>query len=186
MIANALALLLLFTFAGYFSYKYFYKNENIFASPGSLDTGSATRGTAQNLPAQPSSQPFPQQQGPGLPSPPLPASPIDEGGIRRVFETIKQANLTENIDLFMSCYSTGFPGYQEKRNNTLKTWQDYDMTKLDFTLSNLTATQNRAEITVNWQINAFSPGSGQTENFNTTNSVTLQNESGQWKIINLR
>lgn len=177
MIANGLALVLIFSFAGFFGYRYFYKKENIFT------TAPAPAPAAPSGPAITGS-PF----SPGPPPPPLPpgvASPADEG-IRRVFDTIKQANLSENIDLFMSCYSPAFPGYQEKRNSTLQTWQEYDMTKLDYTLSNITINQNRAEVTVNWQISAFSPGSGQTENFNSTHAVTLLNEGGQWKIINLR
>jgi hypothetical protein len=178
MIANVVALLLFFSFGGFFAYKYFYKNENIF----SPHPGAPTPVTSVPItPANPLSLPG---QAP-LPLPPSVTPPADEG-VRRVFETIKQANLTENIDLFMSCYSPAFSGYQEKRNSTLQTWQEYDMTKLDFTLSNLTVNQNRAEVTVNWQISAFSPGTSQTENFNSNHSVTLLNEGGQWKILNLR
>jgi hypothetical protein len=174
MIANVVALLLLFSFGGFFVYKYFYKKENIF-SPNPGLPAVVTSGAV--IPANPAVVPG---------QAPLVVPPQADEGVRRVFETIKQANLTKNIDLFMSCYSPAFPGYQEKRNSTLQTWQEYDMTKLDFTMSNLTVNQNRAEVTVNWQISVFSPGTSQTENFNSNHSVTLLNEGGQWKILNLR
>jgi rRNA maturation endonuclease Nob1 len=109
-----------------------------------------------------------------------------EEEIRKVFENIKQANMTKDINLFLSCYSTAFPNMEEKKDNTLQTWKDMDITALSYTMRDLISQQNSAEVTVDWQITFRSADSGKAETFNTTNKVVLQREGGQWKIVDLK
>jgi hypothetical protein len=116
------------------------------------------------------------------PPPPPPTS--SEGEIKKVFETIKQANMTEDINLFMTCYSTTFPNLNEKKEKTIQTWKDMDITDLAYTMRDLIVQQNTAEVTIDWQITTLD--NGQTETFNTTNNVVLQKEGDQWKIVKLR
>ncbi|MBM4139874.1 MAG: zinc ribbon domain-containing protein [Nitrospira sp.] len=111
---------------------------------------------------------------------------LPEEEIRKVFETIKKANLSEDINLFMSCYSPSYPTHEDKKNQTVKNWQDYDFADLSFTVRDLIVNQNTAEVTVDWQINARSAKTGETQTFNITNNVVLQKESGQWKITALK
>jgi hypothetical protein len=109
-----------------------------------------------------------------------------EEEIRKVFENIKQANMTKDINLFLSCYSTAFPNMEEKKDKTLQTWKDMDITALSYSMRDLISQQNSAEVTIDWQIISKSADSGKTETFNTTNNVVLQREGGQWKIVDLK
>lgn len=117
------------------------------------------------------------------PSPSVPAT-SPEGEIKKVFETIKQANMTEDINLFITCYSTAFPNLEEKKEKTIQTWKDIDITDLAYTMRDLIVQRNTAEVTIDWQITTLN--NGQTETFNTTNNVVLQEEGDQWKIVKLR
>lgn len=149
---------------GFFGYTYFFKKE---------------MGT--NVPATQSGQPLP----PSTSTPPT-STASSEAEIKKVFDTIKQANMTEDINLFMSCYSTAFPNLEEKKGNTIQTWKDMDITALNFAMRDLITMTNTAEVTIDWLITTRSADSGQTETFNTTNNVVLQKEGGQWKIVSLK
>jgi rRNA maturation endonuclease Nob1 len=149
---------------GFFGYTYFFKKENT------------------NVPVSPSGQ------RPTLltPAPTNTASASLEGEIKKVFDTIKQANMTEDINLFMTCYSTAFPNLEEKKDKTIQTWKDMDITGLAYTMRDLIVQQNTTEVTIEWQITTRAADGGQTETFNTTNNVVLQKEGDQWKIVNLK
>ena len=124
-------------------------------------------------------------QGPSSPSPSV-STASSEGEIKKIFDTIKQANMTEDINLFMTCYSTAFPNLEEKKEKTIQTWKDMDITGLAYTMRDLIVQQNTTEVTIDWQITTRAADSGQTETFNTTNNVVLQKEGDQWKIVNLK
>lgn len=149
---------------GVFGYKYFFKKE----------------GDANESLTQIGKAPTPTKQSSSIPA------ATSEGEIKKVFEAIKQANITKDINLFLSCYSTVFPNLEEKKEKTIRTWKDMDITSLNFMIRDLIAHQNITEVTIDWQITARSTDSGQTETFNTTNNVVLQKEGDQWKIVNLK
>lgn len=160
-IAGGIVAITLLMTGGYFGYKYFIKKDKDEIAVSSL-------------------------KDKGTPSIPPSSHALPEEEMIKVFETIKRANLSEDINLFMSCYSSAYPSYEEKKNQTIKNWQDYDFTDLTFTVRDLIVNQNAAEVTVDWQITARSANTGETQTFNTTNNVVLQKESGQWKITSLK
>ncbi len=151
---------------GFLGYKYFFKKE---------DTMNVSVSQITKAPLPPSTKN----------SPSLPA-PSSEDNIKKVFETIKQANLTKDINLFISCYSPSFSNLAEKKDKTLQNWKDMDITGLTYTVRDLIVQQNTTEVTIDWQITTRAADSGQTETFNTTNNVVLQKEGDQWKIVDLR
>ena len=149
---------------GFFGYTYFFKKDK------NLNVSATQSG---------------QTSPPSTFSPPAATASL-EGEIKKVFETIKQANMTEDINLFMTCYSTAFPNLEEKKEKTIQTWKDMDITNLTYAMRDLITQPNTAEVTIDWQITTRSADSGRTETFNTTNNVVLQKEGGQWKIVNLK
>ncbi len=167
--AAAIVVLLVLGTSGFLSYKYFYKS------------GSSAK-IVDATPNKPSIAGNSSAAGSG--AAPTVSSVEDE--IKKVFETIKNANLSEDINLFMSCYSRSFPGYEEKKESTIDNWRSYDFTQLNFNVRDILVTQNTAELTVHWQINIRSTDKGETRSINTTNNVVLQKEGGQWKIASLK
>lgn len=110
-------------------------------------------------------------------------SPEEE--IHEIFNKIKQAHLSENIDIFMECYSSEFPEYAKKRNQTINTWEDFDFKNVSFALRNLNIDKEKAEVTADWIITAYEKTSDKLRDIRVTNNVFLQKEDGQWKIADL-
>jgi hypothetical protein len=86
-------------------------------------------------PAAPS---VPTSQAPGAASPSAPEGDL-KGELLQTLSTVRDAQIKKNITEFMSAYSNTFPGYDQKRQDTLKSWQNYDYLKLAFTVDKVQA-----------------------------------------------
>lgn len=109
-----------------------------------------------------------------------------EEEIKKVFETVQKAMETQDINLYMSGFSAAFPGFEDKKKQTAKTWEENDLTDIRFTLRDLIIQKDTAEVTVEWSFTSKNKKGSQAEPLTSETGATLQKETGQWKIINLK
>jgi hypothetical protein len=139
-----------------------------------------------------SSKPIVQENvfSPSTPSSPINPPPAmkdpEAEKIRSLFETIKQANLKKNIDLFMSCYSREFKGREGKRQDALETWGFFNYLDLSYDLKEQTISGDIANVRLEWLIRISKKAGGQPENRRTLLDVTLKREDGRWKIKEIK
>ncbi len=106
--------------------------------------------------------------------------------IKKLLENIRQANLKKNIGLFMSCYSSTFKDRAGKRRETLKNWGNFTYTDLSYTLRKYSISGDTAQATVEWVIRLSPKAGGKPRETKTVLDVTLNKESGGWKIKNIK
>ena len=102
--------------------------------------------------------------------------------IKVLFETIKQANLKKNIDLFMSCYSLDFKDRKRKRLDTLENWKHFHYLDLNYSLKKQTVSRDIATVRVEWSMKISPKGTGKPEESRTVLDVVLKREGDRWKI----
>jgi len=106
----------------------------------------------------------------------------EKESIKTLLENIRQANLKENIDLFLSCYSSAFKDREGKKKETLETWGNFDYVSLSYDLKSHSVSGDIAHARVEWQLR-FSPKSGGApQESKTVLDVTLKKENDVWKI----
>jgi ketosteroid isomerase-like protein len=124
-----------------------------------------------------------------LPSPPDP-QPVKENKeverIGSVFENIRRANLQQDIDLFMSCFSRDFKGAERKRKDTLKIWDTFNYHDLSYDLKKQTISGDTADVRLEWVVRTSERVGGKAHNGRTVLDVTLKREDGHWKIKGIK
>jgi len=114
---------------------------------------------------------------------PSPAPTQEEiAKIRSLLETIKQANLTKDIDLFISCYATDFNGRDGKKQSTLETWRNLNFVALSYDLQQPVISGNTATARIEWSMKTSDSKGGPLEEDRTVLDVTLKKEKGDWMI----
>jgi RNA polymerase subunit RPABC4/transcription elongation factor Spt4 len=98
--------------------------------------------------------------------------------IRVLLETIRQANLTKNIDLFMSCYSAAF----KDREETFETWENFNYLHLSYDLKRSSISDNAVNAKVEWRIKFSPKAGGPAQESQTVLDVTFKKEDDGWKI----
>jgi hypothetical protein len=126
------------------------------------------------------------------PAPPAPATagafPEDlKEQLQATLTNLRQAQLHKDINGLMSVYSTDFPTYDLKRQETLKYWKGYDFTKLVITVDKVQAIDSGhalAWITCYQEVRNRKT----RELFSGIDSLQLQfvKEKGNWRISNLQ
>ena len=102
----------------------------------------------------------------------------------QVFETIKKANLTKDINLFMSCYSPKFKLLDSKKRDTLTNWNQYDYNALNYDIKGLTIHKDKASGIVEWIFSVQTKDTKKTFSKSILYNVVLEKTSdGTWKIV---
>ncbi len=127
--------------------------------------------------AQPSHPIIPPSQNP---TPVIETKEAKE--IMSLFETIKQANLEKNIDLFMSCYSQDFKDRKRKRLDTLESWKTFNYLNLTYDLKSKTVSGNTANVRVEWLMKISQKETEKREDSRSISEVVLKREGNHWKI----
>lgn len=110
------------------------------------------------------------------------AETLEIGKIKGLLENIRQANLQENIDLFISCYATDFKDREGKKKATLDYWKKFDYLDLSYDLKNPSISPDAAKARVEWVIKISSKTGGQPRESKTILDVTFKKEEEGWKI----
>jgi ketosteroid isomerase-like protein len=121
---------------------------------------------------------------PSINSPPVVINEMEKIG--SVFESIKQANLSKDIDLFVSCFSRDFDGMEAKRRDTLRMWENYNYLSLSYHLTKQTISGDTASITLEWLVRTSQKTGGKPQEGRTVLDVTLKREEGLWKIKQIK
>ncbi len=106
--------------------------------------------------------------------------------IKGLLENIRQANLREDIDLFMSCYANDFKEREKKKRSVLESWKDSDYLDLSYDLKSKAVTVDTAKIQVEWLIRTARSVTGQLEEGQLLVEALLKKESGFWKIKEIK
>ena len=106
--------------------------------------------------------------------------------IKNLLENIRQGNLKNNIDLFMSCYAPVFKDREGKKRETLETWENFNYLNLSYDLKSHSISGNIAHARIAWQIK-FSPKTGgPTQESQTVLDVTFKRGDAGWKITEVK
>jgi hypothetical protein len=102
--------------------------------------------------------------------------------IKGLLENIRQANLREDINLFLSCYAADFKGLEKKKQKTLESWEQSDYLDLSYNLKSQSLTDDTAKIQVEWLIRTARSATGQLEEAELLLEALLKKEGDLWKI----
>ena len=106
--------------------------------------------------------------------------------LQSVLSTLREAQLHKDIVQFMSVYSLTFPNLDDKRANTLKSWENYDYTNLVFTIDKIQPIDpNNALAWVTWYIDTRNRRTQDLSSTTQTFQVRFAKELGQWRIRSL-
>jgi hypothetical protein len=106
--------------------------------------------------------------------------------IKSLFETIKQANLQQDIDLFMTCFSRDFADREKKRLEALKTWNHFNYLNLSYHLKKQMISGETADIRLEWLIRSSVKVGGKLQENRVTLDAILRKENGRWKIQEIK
>ncbi len=111
---------------------------------------------------------------------------VESREIAALFENIRQANLREDINLFMSCFSREFSGSEGKRKDTLRIWETFYYQDLSYELKKQTISGDTADVRLQWLVMASERLSGKPYIGTTVLDVTLKREDGYWRIKEIK
>ena len=106
--------------------------------------------------------------------------------IKVLFESIREANLKKNIDLFMSCYSRDFKDRRSKQASTLETWRHFNYLGLSYHVKTQTVSGTTAHMKVEWLAKVVQKTGGPSQESRSLLDVTLKKENALWKIKEIK
>ena len=106
--------------------------------------------------------------------------------IKSLFETVRQANLQQDIDLFMTCFSRDFTDREKKRLEALKTWNHFNYLNLSYHLKKQMISGEIADIRLEWLIRSSVKVGGKLQENRVTLDAILRKENGRWKIQEIK
>jgi hypothetical protein len=119
-------------------------------------------------------------------APPAPAATDLKQDLQSVLSTLRDAQLRKDIVLFMSAYSLTFPGLDDKRAKTSKSWENFDFTNLVFTVDKIQPIDpDNAVATVTWYIDTRNRRNQELTSTSQTYQVRFAKELGKWRIRSL-
>jgi hypothetical protein len=120
---------------------------------------------------------------------PTPTAPEEElkGKLQKVLSTLRDAQLKKNITEFMGVYATNFPNSDQKRQEALKSWENYDYANLVFTVDKVQAIDaNNALAWVTWYMDVRNRSNQELSSATQTYQVRFVQEQGNWRIQELK
>jgi hypothetical protein len=106
--------------------------------------------------------------------------------IKVLFESIREANLNKNINLFMSCYSRDFRDRKSKQASTLETWRQFNYLGLSYHVKTQTILGTTAHMRVEWLAKLVRNTGGPSQESRSLLDVTLKKENVLWKIKEIK
>lgn len=103
-----------------------------------------------------------------------------------LFDLIKKANITKDIDLFMSCFSPNFKLLDNKKANRLKVWNEYDYNSLKYNIKGFVILKDKASGLVEWEFYARQKNTEKKISAMFLYNVVLEKDNkGAWKILSM-
>ncbi len=138
--------------------------------------------------------PPPQAVAPAPPAPspapsapavaPAPASaPELREQLQAVLAAMRTAHLNKDIDQYLNCYSPAFPGLEQKRQETLAAWNNFDFLNAFYALEDIRpAGENTVNASVTWTIETLNRRTQESASAKQTYRVRFAREEGAWRI----
>jgi hypothetical protein len=103
--------------------------------------------------------------------------------LEEVLNKIKEANLNKNILLFMDTLSVLYPQLEKKRQEVLKTWENFDFKGMAYTIKKIQESNSgNAVAEVNWRTSTQNLTTKDLRTDDFQYRVWFAKELGQWKI----
>jgi hypothetical protein len=128
---------------------------------------------------------------PSQPATPAPApAPTAEAGLKEQLQkelsVLREAQLRKDIVQFMSVYSLTYPELDDKRANTLRSWERYDFTNLVFTIDKIQPIDpDNAIAVVTWYMDTKTRRTQDLSSSSQTFQVRFAKEKDKWRIRSL-
>jgi hypothetical protein len=136
-------------------------------------------------PAPPAPAPAPAVPAPA-PEPAPPAETNLKEQLQKELSILREAQMRKDIVQFMSLYSLTYPGLDDKRANTLKSWERFDFTNLVFTIDKIQSIDSDNAIAwVTWYIDTKNRRTQELSSSSQTYQVRFAKEQGKWRIRSL-
>lgn len=124
----------------------------------------------------------PEAMGPAAPTP---ASALKDQ-LQSVLSAMREAHLKKDIVQYMNCYSLTFPDREEKRQDTSKSWDEYDYLKLVFTLDEVQPLDsNNATARATWYIDTRNRRTQELSSLKQVYRIRFAKELANWRIRSL-
>ncbi len=141
----------------------------------------------------PAPAPAPKAEAPAPPAPaPAPVVPAaaPEADLKKqvqsVFNAMREAHLNKNLDQYLNCYSPSFPGLAQKRQDTLRDWENYDFVNVYFAIDDLKPLDaDTVSSTVTWNLDTRNRRTQEYVSAKQTYRVRFAREQGAWRIQGL-
>ncbi len=103
--------------------------------------------------------------------------------IRELLENIRQANLHQDMELFLSCFSKEFKDREGKKRATLESWKKFNYIELSYHLKKFSLSSSEtARAKVVWSLKYCPKSGGSPQENRTVLEVLFQKEEEGWKI----
>jgi Double zinc ribbon len=137
-------------------------------------------------PVPPAEPPAPSQSATPAPEPAAPAEAGLQEQLQKELSILREAQLRKNIVQFMSIYSLTFPGLDDKRARTLKSWDRFDFTNLVFTIDKIQPIDpDNAIAWVTWYMDTKNRRTHNLASSSQVFQVRFAKELGKWRIRSL-
>jgi hypothetical protein len=137
-------------------------------------------------PAPPAEPPAPSQSATPAPEPATPAEAGLQEQLQKELSILREAQLRKDIVQFMSIYSLTFPGLDDKRARTLKSWDRFDFTNLVFTIDKIQPIDpDNAIAWVTWYMDTKNRRTHNLASSSQVFQVRFAKELGKWRIRSL-
>jgi len=140
---------------------------------------------APTTPVAPAAPTAEKPAPPAAPTPAAEATLADE--VAETLNNLREAQLKNDIILFMSCYSYLYPSLDKKRETTLEYWKDFKFLDLNFILDDIKPMgENNALARVTWTMQIQTRKSQEFDSFTQTFRVVLAKELGKWRVRSIK
>jgi hypothetical protein len=142
--------------------------------------------------------PAPATPTPRTPAPPVgpltaltPSAPTTGANLKeqlqKVLTTLRDAQMKKNISEFMSVYATTFPNFDQKRQATLSSWENFDYANLVFTVDKVQAIDPKNALAwVTWYMDVRNRNTQELSSATQTYQVRFIEQQGGWRIMEIK
>lgn len=110
---------------------------------------------------------------------------VTEGDINNLLADIKKANLTKDLALWKSRYSSGYLAAREKKENIAEQWKKVDFTSLEYKVEDLQTGAGSASATITWDLEFKPRKSGDIKKITQRLRADFAVEDGRLKITSV-
>ncbi|MFZ5447898.1 MAG: double zinc ribbon domain-containing protein [Thermodesulfobacteriota bacterium] len=151
-------------------------------SPPPAPPPQAPKAEAPVTPTTPAA-PAPSTSAAPTPEQTPPATADLKEQLQSVLSLLREAQVHKDIVQFMSVYSATYPQLDDKRGDTLKSWENFDFTNLVFTFDKIQLLDpDNAIAQVTWYMDTRNRRNQELASITQTYEVRFAKEMGTWRI----